>query len=77
MAQFSFGGDVPMENASSGAQFTARELGIFAQWLVNRGSYGELEFISPETFKTLLPEPLSKRYPGIEQVEGTSWTRSP
>jgi len=62
--------DVPMENASAGARFTARELGILAQWLVNRGSYGTLEFISPATFETLLPEPLNRRYPGIEEVEG-------
>ena len=63
-------GDVPMTEASSGAQLTAANLGVLAQWLANRGSYGELEFISPQTFDLLLPEPLERRHPGISQVEG-------
>lgn len=71
-------GDVPMESASSGAQFTARELGLLAQWLVNRGSYGNNEFVSPETFATLLPEPLGRRYPGVDQEDGIGmhWLRN-
>jgi CubicO group peptidase (beta-lactamase class C family) len=70
-------GDVPMEHASSGARLTARELGSLAQWLVNRGSYGELEFVSPATFAKLLPEPLSRRYPGVTEEEGIGmhWIR--
>jgi CubicO group peptidase (beta-lactamase class C family) len=63
-------GDVPMSNASSGAQFTARQLAVIAQYMANRGSYGELELVSPETFRQLLPEPLGRRYPGIEEIEG-------
>jgi CubicO group peptidase (beta-lactamase class C family) len=70
-------GDVPMENASAGARFTARELGVLAQWLANRGSYGEVEFTSAETFAKLLPEPLSGRYPGVTEEEGIGmhWIR--
>ena len=52
-------GDVPVGLASSGMRFTARELGVLAQWLANRGSYGDREFIRPATFETLLPEPLA------------------
>ncbi len=63
-------GDIPMVNASSGAQVTARELGALAQWMANRGSYGDLEFISPKTFAKLLPEPLGRRYPGVTEEEG-------
>ena len=72
-------GDVPMENASAGARFTARELGILAQWLANRGSYGAMEFISPQTFERLLPEPLGRRYPGVKEEEGIGmhWMRQP
>jgi CubicO group peptidase (beta-lactamase class C family) len=72
-------GDVPMENASAGARFTARELGILAQWLANRGSYGGMEFISPRTFEGLLPEPLGRRYPGVKEEEGIGmhWMRQP
>ena len=70
-------GDVPMANASAGAQLTAWELAVLAQWLLNRGSYGELEFIAPSTFERLLPEPLSDRYPGVKESEGIGmhWMR--
>ena len=72
-------GDVPMENASAGARFTARELGILAQWLANRGSYGEMEFISAADVRGLLPEPLGRRYPGVTEEEGIGmhWMRQP
>jgi CubicO group peptidase (beta-lactamase class C family) len=63
-------GDVPMSNASSGAQFTAWQLAVLAQYMANHGSYGDLELVSLETFRQLLPEPLSRRYPGIDEVEG-------
>jgi len=70
-------GDVPMSNASSGAQFTAMELGILAQWIANRGSYGNLEFISPGTFDKLLPEPLRVPDHGFTEDEGIGmhWIR--
>ena len=71
-------GDVPMEIASSGAQPTAMQLAVLAQWLANRGSYGEMEFISPATFQRMLPEPLDKRYPGVTNLEegiGMHWMR--
>jgi CubicO group peptidase (beta-lactamase class C family) len=51
-------GDVRMGNASSSGEFTAKELGILAQWMVNQGSYGDRQFIRPETFARLLPQPL-------------------
>jgi CubicO group peptidase (beta-lactamase class C family) len=70
-------GDVPMGNASSDGHFTAMELAILAQWIANRGSYGELEFIAPRTFNRLLPEPL--RVPDRGSVEdegiGLHWIR--
>jgi CubicO group peptidase (beta-lactamase class C family) len=63
-------GDVPMSNASSGARFTARQLAVLAQYMANRGSYGELELVSPDTFRRLLPEPLGRRYAGVVEIEG-------
>lgn len=70
-------GDVPINNASSDGCFTAMELGILGQLIVNRGSYGEMEFISPRTFMKLLPEPL--RVPDRNAVEdegiGMHWIR--
>ncbi len=68
---------VPIEQASTGAKLTAFELGVFAQWLANRGSYGDRAFIRPETFEQMLPRPLGELYPGIEQTEGIGmhWMR--
>ena len=69
--------DVPIGNASSDGEFTARELGVLAQWVANRGSYGELEFIQPETFARLLPEPLQVADHGYIEDEGIGlhWIR--
>jgi CubicO group peptidase (beta-lactamase class C family) len=71
-------GDMPV-GASAGTQPTALQLATFAQWLLNGGSYGRWEFISPQTFQSLLPEDLSKRYPGVNQTEGIGmhWTPHP
>ena len=63
-------GDVPMDNASAGAQCTARELGALAQLIANRGSYGKRTFMSRQTFDQLLPEDLSRRYPTLHESEG-------
>ena len=51
-------GDVPIRSASADGEFTALELGILAQWVANRGSYGQHEFIRPETFERIMPQPL-------------------
>ena len=70
-------GDVVLGNASSDGEFTARELAILAQWVANRGSYGELEFIAPETFEQLLPRPLNVADRGYVEDEGLGihWVR--
>ncbi len=70
-------GDVPIGNASSDGEFTARELGILAQWVANGGSYGQWEFIAPATFNQLLPEPLRVPDHGFVEDEGLGlhWDR--
>ena len=70
-------GDVPIGNASSDGEFTARELAILAQWVANRGSYGPWEFIAPQTFDQLLPEPLRVPDHGFVEDEGLGlhWIR--
>jgi CubicO group peptidase (beta-lactamase class C family) len=62
-------GEVPMSNASSGALHRVAAGGA-AQYMANSGSYGDLELVSAETFRQLLPEPLTRRYPGVNEVEG-------
>jgi CubicO group peptidase (beta-lactamase class C family) len=70
-------GDVTIGNASSDGEFTAMELGILAQWVANRGSYGPLEFISPQTFDKLMPEPVRVADRGYADDEGMGihWVR--
>jgi CubicO group peptidase (beta-lactamase class C family) len=68
-------GDVVMGNASSDGEFTASELAVLGQWLANRGSYGELEFISPQTFEELLPKPLKVDGATQDQGLGLHWIR--
>jgi CubicO group peptidase (beta-lactamase class C family) len=70
-------GDAPIGNASSEGRLTAMELAVLAQWIANRGSYGELEFISPRTFDRLLPEPLKVPDRGSVEDEGIGlhWVR--
>jgi CubicO group peptidase (beta-lactamase class C family) len=63
-------GDVPLKNASSGAQYDVKQLATIAQLLANHGSYGDREFFSARTFEKLLPEDLSTRYPGVNETEG-------
>lgn len=69
--------DAQMRNASSGGEFTAMELGVLAQWMAHRGSYGLWEFIRPETFEQLLPRPLHIADPGntTEEGIGIHWQR--
>lgn len=61
---------VPLDDLAYGAHLTSWEVGVMGQWLANRGSYGDMEFISEDAFNQLLPEPLSKYYPGVEPEWG-------
>ncbi|UCG59287.1 MAG: beta-lactamase family protein [Phycisphaerales bacterium] len=56
---------------------TAGDFARFGQLLLNRGSYGELEFFSPETFEQILPRPLNEFYPAIDKDWGIgiTWMR--
>jgi hypothetical protein len=59
-----------MGNASSGGEFTAKELGVLAQWVANRGSYGARQFVRPKTFERLLPQPVRMADHGRTAEEG-------
>ena len=56
---------------------TAGDFARFGQLLLNKGSYGELTFFSPETFEKILPKPLNGYYPNInkEWGIGITWMR--
>jgi len=69
--------DVPIGSASANGEFTALELGVLAQWVANRGSYGRHEFIRPDTFERLMPQPLRVTDRGYAEDEGIGihWVR--
>lgn len=65
------------EDLAFSCNTTAYELAMLGQMLLNQGSYGELEYFSPETFQKLLPTSLTPYYPDInvEWGIGLTWMR--
>ena len=53
---------------------TAGDFARFGQLLLNKGSYGELKFFSPQTFDRILPKPLKTYYPAIDNEWGIGLT---
>ncbi len=49
---------------------TAEDIAKIGQFLLNRGSYGNLRFFSTGTMENLLPQKLNKYYPGVEAICG-------
>jgi len=47
-------------NSSGDAQSIPMDLAKFAQMLLNKGSYGDKQFMKPETFQQMIPERLVK-----------------
>jgi CubicO group peptidase (beta-lactamase class C family) len=58
---------------------TAGDLAVIGQLLLNRGSYGDLEFFSSSTFSQLVPKPLEQYWPKIHEDWGIglTWMRQP
>jgi len=59
-----------MDDMASDTTGNAEDIARIGQLLLNKGSYGELEYFSAETFEKLLPQPLDRFYPGISQEFG-------
>lgn len=70
--------DILITDANAGAHLTALELATLAQWVLNRGSYGKLQFISEKTFERLLPVPITAPNRGFVDTEGIGihWMRN-
>ena len=51
-------------------QSTAHDLAKVGQLLLNGGSYGNLQFFSPETLEKILPKDLNEFYPGVNRKWG-------
>jgi len=58
---------------------TAGDLAVIGQLLLNRGSYGNLQFFSQGTFDQLVPKPLDQYWPEINEDWGIglTWMRQP
>ncbi|MCP4259746.1 MAG: beta-lactamase family protein, partial [Planctomycetes bacterium] len=69
--------DTSMDDMASSTTTTAEDLARIGQLLLNKGSYGNLKFFSPETFEKLLPQPLNRFYPAITEERGVGlcWMR--
>lgn len=69
-----------MNDCGFTAELTAEELARLGQVLLNRGSYGELEFFSPATFQQMLPRAAAEVFPKIPKSDweyglGLQWMR--
>ncbi|MEM7624996.1 MAG: serine hydrolase [Planctomycetota bacterium] len=51
--------DTDALNASWNTASTARDMAAIGQMLLNRGAYGDLRFMSEQTFEQMLPRPLT------------------
>lgn len=51
-------------------QSTAYDLAKVGQLLLNGGSYGNLQFFTPETLEMILPKDLNEFYPGVNRKWG-------
>ena len=49
-----------------GCNSTAYDLAKVAQLLLNQGTYGDLQFFSPETYGMIIPKDLNEFYPGVD-----------
>jgi len=49
---------------------TAMDLAKVAQLLLNKGTYGNLQFFSPETYEKIIPRDLNEFYPGVNKIWG-------
>lgn len=57
-------------DASFGTQATTMSLAKMSQLILNKGSYGELEFYSPEVFEAMLPTATEPFFPQVHDRRG-------
>lgn len=62
------------EDLAFSLQSTAGDIARVGQMLLNRGSYGDYEFFSPQVFDEILPKTLSQYYPGMDWDQGIGIT---
>lgn len=69
-----------MTDLAFGIGCRARDLAAFGQLLLNKGSYGDKQFMSEQTFAQLMPRNMKEIYPNLETDWeyglGLSWMRT-
>jgi CubicO group peptidase (beta-lactamase class C family) len=58
-----------MDDLACATYSSAEDIARIAQLILNKGSYGDLEFYSPETYEKILPTDLNRYFPGVR----TDW----
>jgi CubicO group peptidase (beta-lactamase class C family) len=64
----------PVYDLAFSAQLTAYDLGVLAQCMANRGSYGGKQLLSEETFAKTLPVQLKQYWPALDVEWGIGLT---
>lgn len=62
--------DASMDDAAYGTWMSTLSLAKASQVILNRGSYGDLEFYSPQVFEQLLPGATEKYFPTVKDTRG-------
>ena len=66
-----------IDNLATSARCSAEDTARIGQLLLNRGTYGDRVFFSPETFEKMLPRQLGEFYPEVDMEWGVGlvWMR--
>ncbi len=64
----------PVFDLAFSGRLTARELGVIAQMMLNRGCYGDVQLMSEETAAKLLPVRLREFWPAVDVEWGIGLT---
>ncbi|MCL5270888.1 MAG: beta-lactamase family protein [bacterium] len=56
-----------MVDMAFGIDCTVEDLARMGQLMLNKGSYGAVEFFTPETFAKAMPQPFARLYPNLEE----------
>jgi len=66
--------EITQRDLAFGIDCAVMDLARVGQMMLNRGSYGDTEFFSPETFAKLLPRPINEIYPNMPNSYSTGPT---
>ncbi|MCC7145755.1 MAG: beta-lactamase family protein [Phycisphaeraceae bacterium] len=62
--------EATIEDAAYGTEASTLSLAKMSQVILNKGSYGQLEFYSPAVFEAFLPKPTEEFFPEVHDTRG-------